>query len=78
MVAAQNAASATLSVQAEATRSSIAQLQSQLLGQLRAELMARINALPIELARDRDAYNLLREQLTRDLEMVFVRLPSPN
>ncbi|WP_339036228.1 hypothetical protein WHZ78_01730 [Bradyrhizobium symbiodeficiens] len=39
---------------------------------LRAEILARIERLPIELAKDEQAYALLKQRLTIDLNAVFV------
>ncbi|QAU49684.1 hypothetical protein [Bradyrhizobium guangzhouense] len=39
---------------------------------LRAEILARIERLPIELAKDEKAYALLKQRISTDLEPVFM------
>ena len=40
---------------------------------LRAELLARIERLPIDVVKDEQAYNMLKERLKADLETVFAK-----
>jgi hypothetical protein len=55
----------------ETLTKAIREQNNQTLIILRAELTTRLNSIPIELAKDEQAYKLLRERLLNDLEAVL-------